>query len=94
MRSLSPVQTFTNYETIEELPVLGTGCRWFSIVPIWIIILVIIIVIVIVIVIFIVIVVIVVVIVIGISYNICTRIDNEYVISILLIKQKIAVPDT
>jgi predicted transcriptional regulator len=27
MRSLSPVQTFTNYETIEELPVLGTGCR-------------------------------------------------------------------
>lgn len=26
-RSLSPVQTFTSYETDGELPVLGTGCR-------------------------------------------------------------------
>lgn len=33
VRSLSPVQTFTSYETTGELPVLGTGCRWFSIVP-------------------------------------------------------------
>lgn len=27
VRSLSPVQTFTSYETAGELPVLGTGCR-------------------------------------------------------------------
>lgn len=27
VRSLSPVQTFTSYETVGELPVLGTGCR-------------------------------------------------------------------
>lgn len=27
VRSLSPVQTFTSYETTGELPVLGTGCR-------------------------------------------------------------------